>query len=346
MKFGVIPTSLIERMALMTGKVPVPMIDALAGPLKARCVMAATTLGVFDAMRDGSHRVTDLAARCQVDPAALELLLRTLVVFDYVVQRGETFALSAMARRTTLRDSPRSLAGYITFNYVQWRFMEGLESLLRSGRGLDFHHTMENPDEWKAYQRAMLELARFDAPVVAARVPVPAGARDLLDLAGSHGLMGAAICRRHPPLRSTVLDLPQAIDHARALAAEERIGDVVTHYAGDLMTDDLGTSRDVVLVSQILHHFTPERIVTVLRRVHAALRPGGVAAIWEVDAPTSGSAAGAGDIAALYFRLTSTAGAFHGDEYAAWLREAGFTAIRVARPVLSPGNVLVCGRTQ
>jgi len=345
-KFGVIPTSLIERLALWTGKVPVPVLDALVGPLKARCLMAATTTGVFEAMRDGTHTVRDLASRCQVDATALELLLRSLVVFDYAAQHGDGFALSALARRTVLHDSPQSLVGYIAFNYSQWRFMEGLEVLLRSGRGVDFHRTMESPEEWRAYQRAMLEFARFDAPVLAARVPVPAGARDLLDLGGSHGLMGAAICRRHPPLRSTVLDLPQAIVHARPLAAGERLDDVVTHQVGDLLHSDLGRDRDVVLLSQILHHFTPEVIAAVLRRVHRAARAGGVVAIWEMEAPKSGTPAGSGDVPALYFRLTSTSGAFHGDDYATWLRDAGFEGIRIARPALSPGNVLVTGRAQ
>ena len=35
------------------------------------------------------------------------------------------------------------------------------------------------------------------------------------DVAGSHGLLGAAICRRHPPMTSVVLDLPQLYDTGR-----------------------------------------------------------------------------------------------------------------------------------
>jgi len=47
---------------------------------------------------------------------------------------------------------------------------------------------------------------------------------------------------------------------------------------------------------------------------------------------------------ALYFRLTSTAGAYHADRYSAWLRDAAFAGIKVVRPALSPGNVLITGR--
>jgi cyclopropane fatty-acyl-phospholipid synthase-like methyltransferase len=205
---------------------------------------------------------------------------------------------------------------------------------------------MTDPAQWAAYQRAMLEIARFDAPALAAKVPVRRGARRLLDVAGSHGFLGAAICRRHPPMRSVVLDLPQALDAARELARAEGLGNLVEHRAGDLQTADFGTGIDVVLLSHILHHFGPEPIAAILRRVFACLAAEGTVAIWEMEHPDGAAKAGTGDGVALFFRLTSTASCYSGAEYAAWLTAAGFTRVRVRRPVLSPGNVLVTGRKE
>jgi 2-polyprenyl-3-methyl-5-hydroxy-6-metoxy-1,4-benzoquinol methylase len=190
----------------------------------------------------------------------------------------------------------------------------------------------------------MLEVARFVAPVLAARVPVRRGARRLLDVAGSHGLLGAAICRSHPGMRSLVLDLPQAVEAARELAREEGIADLVEHRAGDLHTSDFETDNDVVLLANILHHFQPDACRAILLRAHASLAPAGTVAIWEIERPKSTAPVGAGDGAALFFRLTSTASCYSGDEYAGWLAEAGFTKIRIQRPALSPGSVLVTGR--
>jgi hypothetical protein len=36
---------------------------------------------------------------------------------------------------------------------------------------------------------------------------------------------------------------------------------------------------------------------------------------------------------------------YSADEYSRWLREAGFGHIRVRRPILRPGSVLVTGRS-
>jgi hypothetical protein len=344
MKYGAIPENLFERLALAAGKVPLPVLDAIYSLMKARCLMAGVRLGVFEALRGGPQTAAEVAAARGLDTECAGLLLRMLTFSDYVDQKGDRFALSKLGRSSMVKGAPTEMWGYVEWNYTQWDFVAHLEDLVRTGRGLEFHQTMTAPWQWADYQRGMLEIARFVAPILAARVPVRQGARRLLDVAGSHGLLGAAICRRHPPMRSVVLDLPQAVESARELAREEGIADLVEHRAGDLHTTDFETDNDVVLLSNILHHFQPDACRAILRRAHASLAPSGTVAIWEIERPKSTSPVGAGDGAALFFRLTSTASCYSGDEYAGWLAAAGFTKIRIQRPALSPGSVLVTGR--
>ena len=346
MKYGAIPENVFERLALASGKVPLPVLDAIFSLMKARSLMAGVRLGVFTALQAGPRTAAEVAAERGLDAECTALLLRMLTFAEYVEQRGDRFALSALGRRSMVPGAPMELWGYLEWNYAQWDFVAHLEDFVRTGRGLDFHATMTDPGQWADYQRAMLEIARFDAPVLAAKVPVRRGARRLLDVAGSHGLLGAAICRRHPPMTSIVLDLPQAVEAARELARAEGIGDLVEHRSGDLQTADLGTGHDVVLLANILHHFRPEDNAAILRRAFGCLAPEGTVAIWEIERPERASKAGAGDGAALFFRLTSTAACYSGGEYARWLGEAGFTRVRVRRPLLSPGNVLVTGRKE
>jgi ubiquinone/menaquinone biosynthesis C-methylase UbiE len=140
-------------------------------------------------------------------------------------------------------------------------------------------------------------------------VPVRRDATRLLDIAGSHGLFGALIARAHPPMRSQVLDLPQAVEQARKLASAEGLDDVVTFRVGDALVDDLGADCDVVFLGNILHHFTPQQIGDLLARVRRAMSAGGTVAIWEVSQPAADDAQPdlIGDAFALFFRLTSTA---------------------------------------
>ncbi|HJQ26192.1 MAG TPA: methyltransferase [Blastocatellia bacterium] len=344
MKYGAIPSNLLERLALWTGKMPLPLLDSLFSIMKARGLMAGVRLGIFAALGDGPLAASEVAARCRLDAECTELLLRFLVGIEYLEMDGDKFTLNALSRRTLVAGGEQEMIGYVLWNYTQWEMVAGLDDLVRTGRGIDFHETMTDPEAWANYQRAMMEVARFSAPLVADRVPVKHGARRLLDIAGAHGLFGAAICRKHPPMKSTVLDLPAAVEHARKLARANQIDDLVEHRAGDLLADDYGRDNDVVLLSNILHHFVEETNISILRRAFDSLTAEGTVAIWEVESPQKDAKPTTADGAALYFRLTSNAGCYHGSEYARWLEQVGFKEVRVSRPALSPGSVLVTGR--
>jgi hypothetical protein len=306
--------------------------------------MAGVSLGVFNALAGQSHTNGSLAAALNVDASCLELLLRCLVYAGYLQLEGDRYTLSALARKTMVDGAAREMTGFARWHYTQWEFIEHLEALVRTGQGVDFHATMTDPEAWAHYQKAMLEVARFDAPTLARHTPVRKGATRLLDLAGSHGLMGATVARKHPGMRCTVVDLPAALDHARRLAQREGHADIVEHRAGNLLSDDLGAGWDVVLLSNILHHFTPADVKAIMRRAYAAVAGQGTVAIWELERPASSQKPCEGDGVALFFRLTSSAAAYSGEEYAAWLTEAGFTRAKIVRPALRPGNVLVHAR--
>jgi SAM-dependent methyltransferase len=140
------------------------------------------------------------------------------------------------------------------------------------------------------------------------------------------------------------LELEPALPAARELAKGEGIEDVVRHQAADILKDELGSDHDVALLANILHHFSAQQNEMVLEKVHRALRPKGTIAIWEFERPKRDANVSAGDAAALYFRLTSSASAYHADEYTGWLKASGFQDIRVVRPRFVPGYVLVTGK--
>ena len=57
------------------------------------------------------------------------------------------------------------------------------------------------------YIRGLFEISRPEHDANAALVPVDSPHR-LVDVAGGHGAFSMAMCRRHPGLEATVIDLP------------------------------------------------------------------------------------------------------------------------------------------
>lgn len=333
MKIGAIPENPVERLALGLGMVPRPLVETLPTLLLARSLMAAARFGLFQALAEGALTAEEAAGRCGTHPRATRVLLDTLAGLGYVRSGKGRYRLTADGSRWLL-----PLQDSLLYRYLEWDWIARLDDFVRTGEAVDMHGGM-TPEQWGLYQRGMADVIRFGVPELARRIPVPRGARDLLDVGGSHGLLSVALCRKHPGLRAVVLDLPEAVVHAAPILAREAIEDRVVHRPGNALDEDLGAGAwDVVLLSNLAHHFDGPTNRELVRRVARSLRPGGVFAIVEIfrrESPAEGGQIGA--LFDLYFALTSQSGTWSFEEMAAWQLDAGLTPRKPVRLRRSPG---------
>jgi SAM-dependent methyltransferase len=342
MKIDVGAESPPERLALRLGLVPTPMFHTLVPAVAARAVLVATKLGVFETLGQNPLTAAEVAAKLGTEGGATEKLLNALTGLGYLRAARDGFVLSSGARRWLVSGSPRSVRDWVLEQeLLEWRWLEHLEDFVRTGHAVQAHDALSD-DAWGAYQRGMRSLAGLSAAEVARRVPVPEGARQMLDIGGSHGYYSVVICRRHPGLRSVVLDLPQAICHAAPLLAQEQMGDRVVHRAGDATTDDFGTAAfDLVFIAHAVHHFDVPANRDLARRAARALRPGGYFVILDIVRPRSPKDAGqAGTLMDLFFALTSASGTWPGEQLAQWQRDAGLEPRKPIRVRTMPDAVI------
>jgi SAM-dependent methyltransferase len=341
MKVGVLPETWLERLALSLGLLPTPFVESWFTFILARALLVANKLGLFDTLAAGPLTAAEVAEHCRTHPHATAKLLTALLGAGYVRQQGDRYALAPVARRWLLRDSPQSFHDRLLAQLMEWDWWSHCEEFLRTGEPLHIHDRMTE-EEWGIYQRGLRSGIEFLADWVARHLPVPPHGRDLLDLGGGHGYWSVAVCRRHPGLRATVLDLPRAVRPAAAILAREGMGDRVVHREGDALADDLGTAAwDVVFLSFFVDNFDADQNRDVLRRVARALRPGGVAAVWEhLARDASGRVNQAGGLMDLFFSLCGRAGAWTLEEITGWQREAGLRPRPPLRPPAAPNMVL------
>jgi SAM-dependent methyltransferase len=337
-RLDAVAESPIERVIMRTNVPPWPLLHTQMAYTLARVIMAATELGIFEALGSEPIAAAEVAERCSTDPHATEKLLFPLAAAGYVHASDGGYALTPRSRKWLTRESPYCLADKLLLQFDEWDWMERSEEYVRTGRPMELHDTLP-ADRWRAYQRGMRAMASVLAPELARRLPVPKSAHDMLDIGGSHGYYSVALCRRHESLRAVVLDLPQAVEQAAPLLAAENMGDRVVHRAGDALTDDLGSEAyDLVIASQLVHHFSAEQNRALTDRVARALRPGGVYAIVDAFRPDSPKQAGqVGALLEFYFALTSQSGTWTPDEMAAWQRDAGLRTRRPLRFRTAPG---------
>lgn len=326
MRVSAKPENLIERILVALGKIPTPLMETFSAMVVARTIMVATKLEIFEALEQGSLTVSEVAKRCGTHKEATRKLMNVLVASNYLsYTEGERYSLAPVARNWLLKSSPTSLYDQMMFRFMEWHFTEHCEEYVRTGKRLDEKDAIKSDEQWMLYQRGMRSYASMAASELAKITPVPKGARDMLDIGGAHGYNSVTLCRKHPGLRSVILELPEAVKQSAPVLAEEGMGDRVVHRAGSALTDDLGTEEwDIVFIAQVLHHFDDATNRDLTRRVARALRSGGVFVIQEVIRTKSPKEAGqTGTLYDLFFGITSQAGLWNYEEMADWQREAG-----------------------
>jgi hypothetical protein len=192
-KLGSLPDNMAERIALWTGVIPPGVFESWFGIMLSRTIMVATRLNVFEALAAGPLTADEVAARCETHPAATEKLLNALVSVECLRVRGERYALPKSLRAWVLKDGKHSFRGQILLRFLEWKWWEHCEEYVRTGRPLQVHRTMTE-EEWGVYQRGMRSGIELPAEWVARKLPLPRGARAMLDIGGSHGYFSVALC--------------------------------------------------------------------------------------------------------------------------------------------------------
>ncbi|HUI77201.1 MAG TPA: class I SAM-dependent methyltransferase [Bryobacteraceae bacterium] len=331
MKLTIKPDTLTDRMALLFSLVPLPLIETQLVIVSARAIIVATELGVFSCLYERPCSALEIAKKCQLDPRATEALLGALVSADYLKYRRERFELTSKSRKWLAAQNTWSLFDYMPHVRDVWEMLSGMEGFLRNGVALDIH-SGQSGDAWSRYQRAMRSLAALSAAEVVGRLPLATDARRMLDIGGSHGFYAVAFCSKYSQLSATILDLPAAIEHAAPILAGEGMGDRIRHQAGDALADDLGENAyDLILLSNLVHHFTDPQNHDLMARAARALVPGGLLVIQDLIRPHSpNSGDQVAQVLNLFFALTSTSGTWSVAEVQGWLRAA---KLSVRRPL-------------
>lgn len=331
MKLKAAPENLLERIALSLNLAPKPLLDTQVAFTTARAIMAAAELGVFETIGKGTKTAEQIAGELKSDPAATAQLLNCLVGIGYLRWTGGQYSLSPKMHKWLLKDSPSNLINKLRFQLLEWDWMTKLEDFVRTGKSMDLHAVI-GEKEWTLYQEGMRDVSVNTAKELAGKLKLPAAAVSMLDIGGSHGLYSIWLCQKNPALYSTILELPGAIQQASAIAAKSGQTEKITYKAGNALEDDLGTEQyDLVMINNVVHHFTDAQNRRLAEKVTRALKPGGIYAIGEfIRQHHPGEGGAVASTMSLYFSMTSASGNWSVEEINSWQQGAG---LKIQKPI-------------
>jgi SAM-dependent methyltransferase len=333
--------------------------DFLQTELDARAIKSAFEIGMIDALiAQEAIALPALAAKSRMDTVGFRFLTAMLEVNNVLWRDGDRLALTAAFRRAlAFRDL---LETRIDFADLVWSDIHELFTplladlpqfmarskvfeLFRYDRCIEV--TAENLEATRSWVRLTTCLTKYEAAAVLDSVDL-ASARSLVDIGGNSGEFALQICRRHPAMTGTVVDLPVVCalgQHHVAAHATSQEAARIRFHAADFRRDALPPLADLVSFKSVLHDWPDHDAERILERAEKVVAPGGRMLIFErgpIEVLGRLPYSMAPNLVFLKFLRPP-------DLYVKKLAQLGFTVIQHRRIMLEMGfNLIVASRSQ
>jgi 2-polyprenyl-3-methyl-5-hydroxy-6-metoxy-1,4-benzoquinol methylase len=291
---------------------------------------AGTELDLFTAIGEGNQDPASIARRCKASERGIRILCDYLTIAGLLTKKDSRYGLAPDAAMFLDRRSPASMAslpGFLLLPALTNAFQD-LATVVRKGRTVMSEAGTLGPEDpiWVEFARNMAPLMTFSAELIADLLKASERKKwKVLDIAASHGLFGITLARHNPNAEIVAVDWANVLQVAKENAAAAGIAGRYRTLPGSAFDVDYGAGYDVVLLTNFLHHFDMPTCETLLRKVYAALSPGGRAVALEfVPNEDRISPPIAAKFSMIMLGTTPSGDAYTHSQYQSMFRNAGF----------------------
>ncbi|HEX4900256.1 MAG TPA: class I SAM-dependent methyltransferase [Pyrinomonadaceae bacterium] len=265
---------------------PALLFQTINAYQRTEAMKAAIELEVFTAIGEGKQTAAEIAQRCGAAERGIRILCDFLTIMGFLTKAEKNYSLTADSAMFLDKKSPAYMGGATKFllsPMLTAGYKEFTAAVRKGGVAASEEGTIA-PDHpvWVDFARAMSPLMAMPAELMARLVDPEAKQKlKILDIAAGHGFFGIAFARNNPNVEVVALDWANVLEVAKENAAKAGVADRYSTIPGSAFDVDYGAAYDLVLLTNFLHHFDPPTCEKLLRKVHAALKPGGRAVTLE-----------------------------------------------------------------
>ncbi len=314
----------------------------------SKALLSAVELGVFTELAAGALDGAELTSRLGLHPRSARDFLDALVALGMLDREAGRYSNTPATDLFLDRGKPSYLGGLLEMASARlYPFWGRLTDALRTGEpqneareGGDFFGALyADPERLRQFLHAMTGLSAGAAAAIAAKFPFDRYAT-VLDVGCAEGGVLARLAQTHAHLRGTGFDLPGVRepfeDYVRAMGLEDRLGFV----GGDFFRDELPRA-DVIMFGHVLHDWSLEEKLALLRSAHGALPDGGAVIVFEAVIDDDRRRNAFGLLMSLNMLIETPNGFdYTADDCQGWLREVGFRET-YAEHLVGPDSMVV-----
>jgi 2-polyprenyl-3-methyl-5-hydroxy-6-metoxy-1,4-benzoquinol methylase len=316
---------------------------------QTNALAAAVNIDLFRAIGEGPGDVATLARKCSASERGVRILCDYLTIYGVLEKSEGVYRHSPTSAAFLDPTSPMCIASATRFvsnrDFIEPQL--DLTTIVREGRT-----TMPGAGSVEPDNPIWVDFARYMPPVVAPAVgPMAMAVLDgrtgplrVLDIATGHGLFGIAVLQRNPEARVVGSDWAAVLEVAYENAEKAGVRDRFEGLVGDAFDVEFPGEFDGAMLTNFLHHFDKPTCVRLLRKIHAACKPGAVVATLDfVPNDDRVTPPGAAAFSMMMLASTVAGDAYTFRELSDMYADAGFTGMS-ALPLEHSPNTIIVGR--
>lgn len=337
-------------MSVAVQKPPSPEIvfETLNAYQRTLALRAAIELDLFSAIGQGKTTVGPIAERIKASPKGTRVLCDYLTVVGLLTKNPDgSYGLTADSAVFLDRKSPAYMGTVMEFlSKIQDEnpAFRDVTGAVRKGGTVAEDQGSVQPDNpiWVSFARSMAPMMGMPSEMIAKTVTAEGGAKKVLDIAAGHGLFGIAIAKHNPAAQVTAVDWAKVLEVASENAAAAGVAGRYQTVPGSAFDVDFGGGYDTVLLTNFLHHFDAPTCEALLRRIRAAMVPGGrVVTLEFVPNPDRVSPPMHATFAMMMLATTDAGDAYTFAELDQMFRNAGFSRSELRELVPTPMRIVI-----
>jgi precorrin-6B methylase 2 len=315
----------------------------------AKTLLSAIEMGVFTELARGPEAFEPLRGRLGLHERSARDFLDTLVALGFLQRQGDTYSNTPETDLFLDRKKPSYVGGILEMaNHRLYPFWAHLTEALRTGQpqnevktggpGL-FETLYADPARLKQFLAAMTGISHGANLTIARAFPWK-DHRTFVDVGTAQGDLAAQIALANPHLQGIGFDLPEVAPIFEEYVQSVGVGDRVSFVPGSFFEHDLPTA-DVVTMGHILHDWDLPTKQMLIAKAYQAVPTGGALIVYEAIIDDERRTNAFGLMMSLNM-LIETPGGFDytGADCAGWMKEAGFSAVRVEH-LVGPDSMVI-----
>ncbi|HEY2843324.1 MAG TPA: methyltransferase [Bryobacteraceae bacterium] len=259
------------------------LLQMILGKWVSTAISVAAYFGLADHLESGPKSPRELAALTGAEERPLYRLLRANASVGVFTELEDgRFAQTPLSEplRSNARPCARNMALMLiddwhirAWEQLPWCVETGQPASQKLyGTGM-FDWMSQHPEKTVNFNNAMTDLSQGDGPAAVASYDFSVFTH-IVDIAGGHGTLLAAILEKTPGLRGTLFDMPHVIEGAKKAGILEPFSDRCTLASGSFF-ETVPADADAYIMKFIIHDWYDAECIKILSLCRQGIRAGG-----------------------------------------------------------------------